>query len=208
MIISTKQLLREEFRSIRSQIPSAYRIQAALNAAGFFTELTFFEPFRNIACYLPFGDEFDTRPLVNTILQRGKKCYLPVLVEVRKDHLEFVEYQQDTKLLKNKFGILQPIDLKRRINPEALDLVFAPLIAYDKYGHRLGTGGGYYDRVFSFRATKEGVNKKPLIIGLCFAAQEAPQLPIEQWDVDLDGVLTEKGLELSKGKKWEGELGS
>lgn len=78
------------------------------------------------------------------------------------------------------------------LQAEDLDIVITPLAAFDLQGHRLGTGGGYYDRTFAF--LQKNTVKKPKIIGLAYAEQQAELLPHDQWDIDLDGVVTEKGI--------------
>lgn len=114
-----------------------------------------------------------------------KRCYLPIL---QKDKtLKFVEYSEGGELKKNQYGIDEPICLDKQIVAVDLDLVIVPLLAYDAEGNRLGTGGGYYDRTFSFR--REATSKKPLLLGLGYAEQQAEHLPADEWDIRLDGVI-------------------
>ncbi len=70
------------------------------------------------------------------------------------------------------------------------DLVLVPLLAFDRQRHRLGFGAGFYDRTLaSLRA-----NGPVLAVGVAFAAQEVPAVPIDSWDEPLDLVLTEQGV--------------
>jgi len=68
------------------------------------------------------------------------------------------------------------------------DLVLMPLLGFDDQGTRLGYGGGYYDRTLSV------LPKKPLLVGLAFAAQELPHIPREAHDIPLDMIVTENGM--------------
>ena len=86
--------------------------------------------------------------------------------------------------------ILEPQDKAKKILAEDLDLVITPLLAFDAKGHRLGTGGGYYDRSFAFLYSN--MKKKPLMIGLAYSFQAAECLPTDPWDIALDGVITEE----------------
>ena len=88
----------------------------------------------------------------------------------------------------------QPNKKQAEKNPKRLDLVFMPLVAFDKNSNRLGMGGGFYDRCFAFRNTtqQDNIRTRPLLIGCAHALQEMSSLKPEKWDVPLDGILTEK----------------
>lgn len=142
---------------------------------------------RHIACYLPLKHEFDTSPIIHE-LQQNKICYLPVLKE--NNTLSFIRYDQNDGLHFNRYSILEPVELTYQISPEELDIVIMPLVAFDEKGHRLGAGGGFYDRTFHFLLNHS--IQKPILIGLGYAAQKAEDLPEEKWDVKLNAMLTEK----------------
>ena len=145
---------------------------------------------KTIACYLPFQSEFNSEPLIEVIWQKNKICYLPILTE--KKSLYFVRYDQGDPLILNRYAIREPQNTAKIIPAEKLDLVMMPLLAFDLAGHRLGIGGGYYDKTFSF--LHDHPTKKPLLIGLAYAAQQAEQLPADPWDIHLNGVVTEEGF--------------
>jgi 5-formyltetrahydrofolate cyclo-ligase len=107
--------------------------------------------------------------------------------------LDFASYQRDDPLHLNRYNILEP-ENKNILSPENLDLVIVPLLGFDLQGHRLGMGGGYYDRTFAFLSGKQPT--KPILIGLGFADQQINSLPSDSWDVPLAGVLTEEKLNL------------
>jgi 5-formyltetrahydrofolate cyclo-ligase len=119
-----------------------------------------------------------------------KHCYLPLVRHDRPSHLYFVEYSQDDQLQPGNFGILEPaFDPQKIIEPNDLDLVLMPLVAFDAHGNRLGTGGGYYDRTFAQAS-------QPLLIGVAFSCQEVPQIEAQSWDIKLHGVVSEKGFRM------------
>lgn len=102
--------------------------------------------------------------------------------------LHFSLYQPADKLQPNQYGILEPLSSAPHIALEKLDIVMTPLVAFDRQGHRLGTGGGYYDRTFA------ALQGKPRLVGMAYSMQEADPLPSDEWDVKLYGVVTEKSL--------------
>lgn len=166
------------------------RHAAATAAANHFVNHPLFLRSQSIACYVAFRDEFDTTPLIDAIWKANKHCYLPVLTPEKI--LQFARYEQGDVLQKNQYGILEPQPGAPQLAVEALDLVITPLLAFDQAGHRLGTGGGYYDKTFALATERD----QPHLIGLGYTSQEADRLPVEAWDIALAGVITENGLRL------------
>jgi 5-formyltetrahydrofolate cyclo-ligase len=155
-------------------------------------KLALFQQSQHIACYLPYKSEFDSLPAIDMIWREKKDCYVPVLAPKQEQHLCFVHYAYGDALRKNVYSILEPVNINEQIAPDALDLVIVPLLAFDAEGHRLGTGGGYYDRTFA--GLREKSDKRPQFIGLAYKAQQAEALPADPWDIALDGVVTEEGF--------------
>ncbi len=187
-----KQQTRKKFRALRQAISFSYRESAAQQAAQILLQAIHFQQSKTIACYIAVNDEFLTQPIIEAIWQTHKQCYLPVLTA--ENTLQFAHYAEQDVMQANRYGIPEPVNT-HRIPAEQLDMVILPLLAFDLQGHRLGTGGGYYDKTFAFLKTKSATH--PLLIGLGFAAQQADHLPNENFDVDLDAVLTEKDFTFS-----------
>ena len=186
-----KQELRKIYYVKRREVSIPLRQQASRAAAEYLLQSEDFNQSHHIACYTPFRDEFDSNPVIQSIWQANKQCYLPVLTE--KKELFFVLYNEGDKLLTNRYSILEPENTVRKISAQSLDMVVTPLVVFDAAGHRLGTGGGYYDRTFAFlRQDKKA--KKPILIGLAFALQQAEHVPTDPWDVNLQAVITENGI--------------
>lgn len=117
---------------------------------------------------------------------------MPVLTDVKSLH--FVQFDAGDELQPNQHRIPEPVNHQHTIQPEKLDLVITPLVAFDLHGSRLGTGGGYYDRTFAFMYTHPA--KAPFLLGLGFAIQQCDAIPAEPWDIKLNGVLTESNLSI------------
>lgn len=168
------------------------REDAARLAANLLQEHPLFKAARHIACYYACGDEFQTHPLIETIWQAEKICYLPVLSDAKT--LQFRQYDKNDELQDNQYSIPEPVSTRHAVHAEKLDLVLMPLVAYDGKGGRIGTGGGYYDRTFAFMFTHQ--EKIPTLLGVGYAAQYCNDIQPEPWDIGLNGVLTEQELTL------------
>lgn len=108
--------------------------------------------------------------------------------------LKFIEYNKTTKFQYNKYHIPEPIAINDSsfINPQQLDVVFVPLVAFTKLGQRLGMGGGYYDRTFAFLAnSSNNILENPLLIGVAYDFQCLDYLPHQDWDIKLYGIATQ-----------------
>lgn len=144
---------------------------------------------RRIACYVAVGGEVDCAPVMAEARQRGVTVHLPVL---HGNALVFAAWDPDAGLLANRFGIPEPAGgAGRWLRATELDVVLAPLVAFDARGHRLGMGGGYYDRTLGFRRSR-GAWRRPRIVGLAYEFQCVASLPRASWDVPLDAAITER----------------
>ena len=186
-ILPSKPELRTYYREQRRLFPKADRVRAAQAATGWLLNNPLFRRSQHVACYQSYGDEIDTQYIMQITWRAGKQCYLPVVAA--DNTLDFVVYNQGDSLVSNRYGILEPTDKSQVIDPLDLDLIIAPLLAFDMAGRRLGTGGGYYDRTLAFK--QDLPREKPFFVGFAFSVQQADQLPEEPQDVLLDSIVTE-----------------
>ena len=100
--------------------------------------------------------------------------------------MDFFMWSKNDPLKINKYGIPEPIS-KKKVYP---DLIFVPLVAYDKNLNRLGYGGGFYDRYIE----KIKKIKKVTKIGLSFSFQKLKKIPINKHDKKLDFIITDKEI--------------
>jgi 5-formyltetrahydrofolate cyclo-ligase len=101
--------------------------------------------------------------------------------------MQFCELTTDTNIQVNQFGIAEPVSSKI-IAPRMLDIVITPVVAYDKAGHRVGMGGGYFDRTFSFLRDRKYLFH-PKLVGVAFVCQKAEQIAQNPWDIPLFDVI-------------------
>lgn len=185
MSSSDKPSLRQTLRTRRRAIPTETAQSAARQVALCATALPGWPQLKSIALYLASDGELNPEPLVTACRAAGKQVYLPVVGE--NASLRFRRWRTSDQLTPNRYGIPEPPTSAPELTAAELDLVLLPLVAWDRQGGRLGMGGGYYDR-----ALAAAPNTRRL--GLAYAMQEVDAVPIDTWDVCLDGVLTECGL--------------
>lgn len=189
-----QQAVRKEIRVGRSSLSSAYRQESARLAARQAIRQPWFLRARTIAAYIPAGGELDPLPILERALSLGKKCYLPVLRPFKQQKLWFAEWNTGSELVTNRFGIPEPEKLNNRlIAPWALDIVLMPLVAFDDRGHRIGMGGGYYDRTLAYTGYRK-VWSKPLRVGYGYEFQRLTRINANPWDVPLDAIVTDRTI--------------
>lgn len=189
---NTKTTLRQALLAKRSFLANTPGHNQSLALAAILAKRLEFINSQRIAFYWPHQGEIDPRAAIDLAWQLGKKCYLPVLHPLGYKKLLFVEYCPKDKLHKNRFSIPEPSLLHRVCIPSwTLNLVLMPVLGFDQWGHRLGRGGGYYDRTFAY-VENTYKPRNPLLIGLAYEFQALDRLPKEDWDIPMLGIATEK----------------
>ncbi len=188
-----KQKIRKHIKAKRQQLTSHQKNYASTAVWLQITRQQYFIKAQKIAFYMTMQGELDPMPILQTAFRLGKKIYLPI-IDTSENKLRFCRYTTSMRMHKNQYGIWEPNHTPNDwIYPNALDLVFIPLVAFDKQCNRLGMGKGYYDRLFQ----KYQNNLKPLRIGLAYQFQKIHAVPTSERDVPLHSVVTEKKIYLS-----------
>jgi 5-formyltetrahydrofolate cyclo-ligase len=183
-----KTRLRREIRARRSALSPAAARAAAFSAVHRLWSLPCLARARRLALYLPAPGELDCTPLAVQAWRRGRQVFLPVIAG---SALRFAPFHPGSDLRPNRFGIPEPVGLRRNWrNARQLDVIVAPLVAFDIDGRRLGMGGGFYDRTLALLARRSRAHR-PRFIGIAFEMQKVTKLPSDAWDVPLDAVVTE-----------------
>jgi 5-formyltetrahydrofolate cyclo-ligase len=181
--------LRQSIRQQRRSLTRAETVDCAEQLAHRTARHALVLQSQRIAAYLAADGEIDPYPLMQSLWALGKTLYLPVLAPFSGQKLWFAEFNPSDELAFNRFGIPEPVR-RRLIKPCALDLVLTPLVAFDCSGHRIGMGGGYYDRSFSFLRRRR-YWRKPRLLGLAYELQKQASIIPNDWDIPLDAVATE-----------------
>ena len=185
---SAKSQLRESALHARRALTDDQRNIASTIIADRVVHSRAFLASTSIACYLPLYDEVDTTQIIERAWCANKRIFVPVTG--LRGEMIFRQLTPDTDLYQNCFGIWEP-DSGNIISPVALDLVITPLVAFDSNLHRIGMGGGYYDRCFRFlKHRKKWI--RPKLLGIAFDCQKVENIAPNPWDIPLYQVLTEK----------------
>lgn len=180
-----RQAIRQTIRQQRQTLTEQQQISAQQAIVQKIQYKKIIKANDKIALYLANDSELNPQGIIEHAWQIGAQVYLPVLHPFIKSHLSFFQYKPDTALHKNKFGIPEPkLNVQNICPPDKLSHVFMPLVAFDNNGNRMGMGGGFYDRTFANRPSKQ---KR---IGLAHDCQQVVSLPTENWDVPLDMIIT------------------
>ena len=182
-ISELKSVIRKDALMRRDAIPAAERAQAAETIAARAFPLAI-EPRAIVSGFMPLKTEINPLPLMRKLAGAGAQLALPCIAG-RGNPLSMRAFAFGDELASGQWGIREP----KLDAPEVVpDIMLVPLLAFDRNGHRIGYGAGYYDMTIAkFRAMK------PVIAaGIAFAAQEIDQVPVTPRDARLDLVLTER----------------
>ena len=177
----SKKEARERARSYRQGLrPGPKNQMDTAIARGFFEGAGGDE--RGAALYYSLPQEVDTRRIMRRRLAEGKRVYLPQTSPAGK--MRMVRFEGSRQLAKGPYGILEPTGSTVLDKRMALPIL-VPGLAFDRRGHRVGYGGGYYDRYLK--------NYPGLKVGLCYEACLLDEIEVDPWDQPVDILLTERG---------------
>jgi 5-formyltetrahydrofolate cyclo-ligase len=178
--------LRQRLRATRRAISAPERIAAADTLAQRLLALPFAPVQGHVAGYWAMDGEIALHVWQIKLPPPLVYC-LPVLCN---DILRFAPWRPGAALVTNRFGIPEPdVPCERLIDAGDMALVVVPLVGFDARGHRLGMGGGWYDRSFGFRIEHAA---PPWLIGVGFAVQQLDAIGTQPWDVSLDAICSER----------------
>ncbi len=178
---------RRQGRKARGAMTVRERARQSRRACRLIARLAVFRRARRIGIYWPLASEADPRFLRHHI--RTSQClYLP---RVTDNRLGFVAWREgNTRWRRAALGMQEP-RTGRAVQPATLDLVIMPLTAFDSAGHRIGMGGGFYDRAFAFGAM---LHRRPYLLGLAFPCQHVGPIDPAAWDVNPNAIATHRGV--------------
>jgi 5-formyltetrahydrofolate cyclo-ligase len=188
----SRNKLRKELRQRRRDLPinkkkfASQRITAHLERSGWL------RAGKRIAVYLATPEELDLQPLIRRAWHLGCRLFVPQIISTRQKTMTFHPFNSQTQLATHQWGMQQPANTHLPVATRTLDAVLIPTVGFDRSGHRLGMGGGFYDRHFAYFHRSH--NHKPFLIGVAYACQEVPAIEAQPYDVPLDAILTERGF--------------
>jgi 5-formyltetrahydrofolate cyclo-ligase len=180
--------IRNANRSTRASLSAEQITDASLRVTEELWRQPYMSRCKRIAAYFAFDGEIDCRYIIDKAWEAGREIYLPV---IQNRSLAFAQYRANTPLATNQFGIPEPVcTAKHLLKPSELDIVLAPLVAFDDNGNRVGMGAGFYDRSFRFLRYRLRWTH-PQLIGLAHDFQKAAKIKASSWDIPLHGAITD-----------------
>ncbi len=175
-----KNTIREEIKSVCGLKTEAEKARVSAGLIARIEALPQFAAARTVALYCSTADEVDTLAAIDR-WSLSKRVVLPV---VEGGGMAFVAYDRARGLCPGAFGISRPVGEEVCL-PGEIDLMVVPGVAFDRAGHRLGRGAGYYDRYLGAVAPE----RRPYLVGLCFPWQLVDTIPAEPHDIRMDKVV-------------------
>ena len=176
-----KRSIRTQFLAERRERPLESCINASVEIQQRFLRSELFHRADCLSLYSAIHNEVLTETVFVQALETGKTLVYP---RVKDDALEFVEVQNLSELAAGAFGVSEPQGTQL-VSVEDLDLVVVPGVAFDRSGHRLGYGRGFYDRALS------ACRKDSVKVGFAYDSQLLDELPSAKHDQRLSVLMTE-----------------
>ena len=183
-----KQALRTKMKQLRKSIDAAKVEQASNLIVNNCLDGINWESVKSIQIYLPIADhkEVDTWPLIRHLWKTEPHVSVSVPV-MRNGRLYSTPIKEDTVLQPAQYGTIEPLQPTLLPGNHKFDVVIVPVLGFDRRGHRLGYGKGYYDRFLN--------ELSAIKIGFAYAESEVkPNIPSESHDATLNYVSTEEEL--------------
>lgn len=179
-IAEKKAALRRALRSKRRALESAEAVSASRAVCERLVELKAFSDAELILAYMASKNELDVSYAVDKAIQLGKRVAFPLCLD--NGGLRLLVPNDKNAFTVGSYGILEPDTTRSvEVQPEELELIIAPAVAFDRECRRLGQGGGYYDRLFK--------KAHCFTVGVGYDFQLIDELPVEKHDIALDAVL-------------------
>jgi len=136
---------------------------------------------KRVSCYIGYGSEVNTMPLIHRLWQLGIQVCVPRIISKHKG-MEMVDIASNNDLTSGKYGIPAPKNQMPALTDEPIDIILVPGLIFDQQGYRIGYGGGFYDRFLV---------KHPLCykISLAYPFQKVDALPHDWYDIPVDEVI-------------------
>lgn len=192
-VFTKKSSIRHDLISKRSTLSPEEVNKTSKEITKNLLRLRRFRNARRVALYFPIENEVNTEGIFRSAREFSKEIYFPCIED---SLLEFRRVSDLDELEPGSFGIPEPSRDSAKVEIMDIDLVIIPGVAFDRFGRRLGYGGGYYDRVLVKIDNKRR-------IGLAYNFQVLDSIPVEAGDEEVGLVVTEAGVILPKRRmKW------
>lgn len=178
-----KNRIRQDLREKRKKISPQLYLEKSQMIRSTLESLPIYKAAKRLLVYISSSEEVDTIAFVKDCLAAGQTVFVP---RVQGEKLVVCPITKWEDLEPGQYGILEPIEVIKDVNPSEIDLIIVPGIAFDKTRHRIGYGKGFYDTLLK--------TTKGLKIGLAFQEQILDKIPEEEHDVAMDIIITDQNI--------------
>lgn len=173
-----KKTLRAKIREQKRAMSEEEIRERSEKLGQLFADSQLYREATTIYGYLPYNQEVRTVPMLERALKDGKRVAVP---KVYGDEMKFICMTDLTQVEKGYAGIPEPVE-DGPVAEDQTALVLMPGLAFDKEGHRIGYGGGFYDKFLAAEPNHP-------TLALCYEFQMVKELPTEEFDIPVDSVL-------------------
>ncbi len=184
-----KQLIRRQLLNNRKILSKRAITEQSHRIAESLINSNMYRQSKNIMLYMATKSEVQTQEIIHSAQKEDKKIFIPLIIRESNEIMPSLIQDFKTELTPGALGIMQPKEeYYRVVQPDILDLVIVPGVAFTRQGQRLGRGGGYYDRFLS------RLGQHTVSVGLAFEMQIVEQIPTNEKDMPVDYIITEEGI--------------
>ncbi|MGD9551656.1 MAG: 5-formyltetrahydrofolate cyclo-ligase [Candidatus Caldatribacteriota bacterium] len=184
-----KEAIRRRMLLKRKKLSAEYILKNSKIIADNLMKLDIYQQSTNIMLYVATKSEVQTWEIIKSAQKDKKNIFIPLII--RGSNMVFPSLVKDfeKELIRGDLGIFQPSkEFYRLCPPNILDLVIVPGVAFTVQGYRLGRGGGYYDHFLS------QLEPRTISVALAFEMQILTEIPVEEKDIPVDYIITEKRI--------------
>ena len=182
-IQTQKNGLRKQLKQLRNEIPESSRLQNNLTIQQRLLSQMDIRAANSLFCFISYGSEVHTHDIIRQLLAQGKQLAVPKITD--SGYMLAIPFQSWDELEPGQLGILTPPGNSEMTR--AFDVVITPGLGFSESGKRLGFGRGYYDKWFQN-------NEVGTKIALAYELQIVSELPVNEFDVNVDYIVTEERL--------------
>lgn len=183
-----KKILRHQVLENRSKLGSQKHKEFSNIILNSILNSLYYKNAKTIMTFISFMDEVDTHEFIKKSIEDGKDIVVPITIPETKE-LKLSLVKNFDELETGYYNILTPKEeFLRFIDPQLVDLIIVPGVVFDRYGFRVGYGGGYYDRFLA------KIEKRVPKIAIAFDIQIIDKVPREYYDIPVDYIYTEKEI--------------
>ena len=185
--MTSKKEMRRHGLAARRSLAAQQRAAKSTQIANALCNSRLFQQARTVFCYVGSEDEVHTREILQMAIGQEKLLAVPYIIDAANGMMEAAALQKVEDLVPGAYDIpTVPEDGRRFLAGSEIDLVIVPGTAFDAAGHRIGMGGGFYDRFLRDTAASR--------VALAYECQIFGRLPVEKYDQQVDYIFTENKI--------------